>query len=198
MLFCLHRLPRSLRCFELSALGRRCPRPRADPHVFLRAQFHVLSVVCWLLHQHRGSALGEGQSRAAIVLGGLLRPPGVYLPPKLWSLLDSQQVTSEHSRLSRSCHRCVASCLVVSRHISTQTRTYLLTGRHVWWSVRSPRACAVLQQARLAPRPRSPLATVRRRGLVVRSCPSCSLRAALSSSSSTTALCTPWLKVLEQ
>ena len=57
------------------------------------------------------------------------------------------------------------------------------------------RACAVLQQARRAPSPRSPLATVRRRGLVVKSYPSCSPRAALSSSY-LTASNTPLLKVL--
>ena len=41
------------------------------------------------------------------------------------------------------------------------------------------RACAVLQQARPPPSQWSPLATVRWRGLVVRSCPSWSLRAAV-------------------
>ena len=75
---------------------------------------------------------------------------------------------------------CLVVCCVVSGHLSTQTRRYRLTGRRVWWSVLFSRACAVPQQARPAPSPRSPLATVRRRGLVVRCCPSCSLRAALS------------------
>ena len=43
-----------------------------------------------------------------------------------------------------------------------------------------------------APSPRSPLATVRRRGLVVKSCPSCSLRAALSPVSSLTTASERW------
>ena len=58
---------------------------------------------------------------------------------------------------------------------------------YVWidWSTRLAEPpllsceCAVMRQARPTPSPRSPLATVRRRGLVVKSCPSGSLQAAV-------------------
>ena len=135
------------------ASRERLSRPRTDPCVFLRTLLHVLGVVCSLPHQHHSlppraalwkSLVSELWWSLWLVtslchLGPLLGRASVRrrscfvvrfglwvaaISPKLWSHLDSREVTSEHSRLSRSCHCCVASCLVVSGHISTQTRTY--------------------------------------------------------------------------
>ena len=124
-------------------------------------------------------ALGEGQSEAAIVPRGPLRLPGC-IPAK----------TVVSSRLERS--RLAAVSAALGSAPRGQRAPPDRSTRLVDPPLLFP-CLAVLQQARPAPSPRSPLATVRRRGLAARSC---SLRAALLPSSSSTASSTPLLQVL--
>ena len=93
---------------------------------------------------------------------------GVAIPPKQWCRLAAVSAA--------------LGCVLGGQQAPLNADTYVLIER----STRlvdllcSSRACAVPQQARPTPSPRSPLATVRRRTLCVMSCPSCSFRAAPS------------------
>ena len=120
----------------------------------------------------RGPLLCEGQREASIVKSSCF---GIWvrIPPEL-VVLTIREASSEYSHLPSqpSPQRFVLawSPLDANTYVLTDPSTHLVEP-----SLLSSRACAVLQQARHAPSPRSPLATPRRRSLVVKSDPNCSL-----------------------
>ena len=94
----------------------------------------------------------------------------VSITPKLWSRPDDREVTSDHSRLCRTCRLCV--WLRAAWPAGTRRPVGASGGPSI-----APRPCLCCPApSTWAPSPRSLLATARWGGLGVTSCPSCSLR----------------------